>query len=179
MSDQRSWVALTVKPRHEKAVGHCLRSHGMEEFVPLYAARRRWSDRTKISVLPLFPGYVLGRLDYRERLQVLSMPGVISIVGFGQAPGIVTDDEIQHIKTVLTSGLPAGPWPFVRAGQTVRIERGSLAGVEGILLREKDEFRIVVSIELLQRSVAVEIDREIVRAVSSTPHFRSGTTVAV
>jgi transcription antitermination factor NusG len=104
-----------------------------EEYVPFYSARRR-----------LFPGFVFCRFDYHRRLPVLITPGVTSIVGFGGDPVPVSESEIDDIKTILASGLPAQPWPFIRVGQPVRIECGSLAGLEGILLREKDTLRVVV-----------------------------------
>lgn len=170
MSQPLSWFALTVKSQHEKAVAECLRYRDIEDYLPLYTVRRQWSDRVQSVELPLFPGYVFCRFDYRRRLPVLTTPGVHSIVGFGGEPVPVSESEIGGIKAVLASGLPAQPWPFIRIGQRVRIERGSLAGLEGILLREKDSFRVVVSVELLRRSVAVEIDRSVLCAVHGAPH---------
>jgi transcription antitermination factor NusG len=154
MTPRLEWFALGVQPRQEEAVARSLRSRGLEEYVPIRSGRRR-----------LFPGFVFCRFDYHRRLPVLITPGVTSIVGFGSDPVPVSESEIDDIKTILASGLPAQPWPFIRVGQPVRIERGSLAGLEGILLREKDTLRVVVSIELLRRSVAVEIDRDVLCAV--------------
>jgi len=168
MTQSYPWFAVTVKLNYEKAVSQCLRYKGLEDYLPLYKANRRWSDRVQSVEVPLFPGYVFCRFDAYRRLPVLTTPGVMSIVGFGGDPVPVSESEIADIKAVLASGLPAQPWPFIRVGQPVRIERGSLAGLEGILLREKDAFRVVVSVELLQRSVAVEIDRNVLCAVC--PH---------
>jgi transcription antitermination factor NusG len=146
-------------------VGDNLRAKGLESFVPLYQARRQWSDRVQSVDLPLFPGYVFCRFCYSSRLPVLNTPGVTSVVGFSDGPSPVADEEISHIRAIQASGLPAQPWPYVRVGQQARIERGSLAGLEGVLIREKDSLRVVVSVELLRRAVAVEIDRDMIRAV--------------
>jgi len=159
---EKAWFALTVKPRHEKAVAQQLGLRDLEHYLPLYKAVRHWSDRRKIVAACLFPGYVFCRFGYNRRLDVLNLPSVHSIVGFGDTPTPVPESEIEAIRTILASGHPAGPWPFLRAGQTVRIGSGSLAGVEGILVREKDALRVVVRVELLQRAVAVEIDREMI-----------------
>lgn len=158
------WFALTVKPRHEKAVAQSLRHRGLEDFLPLYSVRHRWSDRVKAVELPLFPGYVFCRFDYEQRLPVLITPGVTSIVGCTKLPTPVSEDEIAAVRIILASGLAAQPWPVVRVGQSIRVESGSLAGLQGILIREKDSSRVVVSLELLQRAVAVEIDRDIICA---------------
>ena len=156
----RSWFALTVKPRHEKTVAQSLRCRGFEEFLPLYVARRAWSDRIKSVELPLFPGYVFCCFDSLRRLAALTTPGVTSIVGIRNIPTPVPDEEIAAVRTIVVSNLPAQPWPVVRVGQTVSIERGPLTGLAGVLIREKDSLRVVVSLELLQRAVAVEIDRD-------------------
>ena len=163
--EQTAWFALTVKPRHEKAAAKNLSARGLEPFVPLYTVRRRWSDRTKEVQVSLFPGYVFCRFGYEHRLDVLNLPSVTSIVGFGNAPAPIPDSEIDAIRSIVDSGRPYGPWPFLKVGQQVRIEQGALAGIKGILLREKDSWRVVVSVELLQRSVAVEIDRAMISPV--------------
>ena len=170
MNKSNPWFALTARPRHEKAVAQILHNKGLEPFLPLYRARRQWTDRVKPVDLPLFPGYVFCRFAYTSRLPVLTTPGVTSVVGFGNVPAPVSDAEISRIQTILASGLPAQPWPYLRVGQLARIERGSLAGLEGVLLREKDSLRVVVSIELLRRAVAVEIDRDMICAVQGAAH---------
>jgi transcription antitermination factor NusG len=175
MPQPHSWFALNVKPHHEKAVAHCLQCKGLESYLPLYKARRKWSDRVQSVELPLFPRYVFCRFDYWCRLPVLVVPGVRSIVGFGGDPISISESEIGHIQSILSSGLPTQPWPFIRVGQPVRIQRGSLAGLEGILLREKDTLRVVVSVELLQRSVAVEIDRDSLCGVYETRRAETAT----
>lgn len=170
MTKSYAWFALTAKPRHEKVVAESLRGKGLESFLPLYRARRQWTDRVQSVDLPLFPGYVFCRFAYANRLVVLNTPGVTSVVSFSDAPAPVTDDEIARIRAMQASGLPLQPWPYVRVGQRARIERGSLAGLEGVLIREKDALRVVVSVELLRRAVAVEIDREMIRAVDGAEH---------
>ena len=163
---ETAWFALTVKPRHEKAAELHLERKGIEAYLPLYQARRRWSDRFKQVELCLFPGYIFCRFGYERRLDVLNVPAVKTIVGFGEQAVPVPDAEIDAIRSILASGRPVLPWTYLKAGQRVRITEGSLENLEGILVREKDAWRVVVSVELLQRSVAVEIDRDIVRPLA-------------
>jgi transcription antitermination factor NusG len=171
------WFALHVRSRCEKVVAASLRSKGYEEFLPLYRSRNRWSDRVKDVDLPLFPGYVFCRLRPATRLPVLTTPGVVSIIGSGKIPQPVEPEELVAIQSLVKSGLPAVPWPFLKAGEHVRIEHGALEGVEGILTAVKKEFRVVLSVTLLQRSVAVEIDRSFIRPIlpRSAVHVRDQT----
>ncbi len=159
------WYALTVRPRHERATARSLRAKGLEEFSPLYRTRRRWCDRIKELETELFPGYVFCRFSYEQRLLVLNTPGVTSIVGFGKRPVPVDDDEIEAVRAVLASGFPIEPWPYLRAGQKVRIEQGCLEGVAGVVLRDRDTFRVLINVEILQRTVAVEIDRALLTPI--------------
>jgi len=152
------WYALQVRPRFEKIVASTLLSKGFEGFLPLYRRRSRWSDRVKEIEEPLFSGYLFCRFDVNRRLQIVITPGVIRVVGIGKVPMPVDDREIAAIQSIVLSGLQASPWPYLHVGQKVIIERGSLAGVEGILVAQKGSARLVVSVSLLQRSVAVEID---------------------
>jgi transcription antitermination factor NusG len=163
-----AWYALMVKPRHERTTAVHLVHQGLEEFSPTYRAKRRWCDRTKDLDVHLFPGYVFCRFSYQERLRVLNTPGVTSIVGFGKTPAPIPGDEIDALQRIAASRLRVMPWPYMRIGQKIRIEEGVLRGVVGTLLREKDILRVVVCVELLQRSVAVEIDRQIISPVEST-----------
>ncbi len=160
------WFALHVRSRCEKIVSTSLQSKGYEEFLPLYRSRNRWSDRLKDVDLPLFPGYVFCRFDPGRRLPVLTTPGVVAIVGSGKTPQPVEPAELAAIQSLTKSGLPAIPWPYLKAGERVRIEHGALEGVEGILTAVKKELRVVLSVTLLQRSVAVEIDRDFIRPIS-------------
>ncbi len=157
------WFALSARRNHEKNVAEILRGKGYEEFVPTYRSRRKWSDRYKELELPLFPGYVFCRFNPARRLPILTTPGVVLIVGNGRVPVPVEDAEIDALRTVVASNLRVEPWPYLRVGERVVIESGSLAGLEGILQEVRKSCRIVVSVELLQRSVAVEVDRSWVR----------------
>jgi len=161
------WYALQVKARHERATAVHLSARSMEIYAPVYVTKERWSDRIKQLERPLFPGYVFCRFRTDQRLAVLTTPGVMSIVGFGTVPAPVSEDELQAVRAIARSGLPYSPWPYVRVGDGVRIEGGCMQGMRGTLVRTRDQFRVVVNIELLQRSVAVEIDRELVRAETS------------
>jgi transcription antitermination factor NusG len=153
------WFALRVKSRYEKLVSLAARNKGFEEFLPLYHSRRQWSDRSKSLELPLFPGYVFCRLNPEYRLPLLTIPGALHFVGVGKMPVPIEEAEIAAIKTAVQSGLSAEPWPYLAVGQRVRIESGSLAGVEGFLIEVRKQYRVVVSVTLLQRSVAIEVDR--------------------
>lgn len=157
-----SWFALTVKPRHEKAAAQNLRFRGLQEFLPLQRVRRAWSDRTQIVELPLFPGYVFCRFSYAERLLALNTPGINRIVGFGNTDTPLEESEVESVKTLVASGLPVSPWPYLKIGDGVRIAYGLLEGVRGAILREKNPWRVVVSVELLNRSIAVEVDRDLI-----------------
>ena len=161
------WYAITTKPRYERSTARYLRLKGFDELAPAFRTRRRWSDRIKEIEQQLFPGYVFCSFTYEQRMAVLNTPGVLSIVGFGKEPAVVEDSEIAAIRSILDSGKRAWPWPYLRAGQRVRIEDGCLQGVSGTLVRENDFWRVVVNIEILQRAVAVEIDRDLVRAVEA------------
>jgi transcription antitermination factor NusG len=154
------WFAIRVKSRCEKVVSTIARNKGFEEFLPLYESRQRWSDRSKSVEFPLFPGYVFCRLNPQHRLPLLTIPGVLHFVGIGKTPVPIDDEEIIAIQSAVKSGLSAEPWPFLEAGQRVRLEDGPLAGMEGFLVEVRKRFRVVVSVTLLKRSVAVEIDRE-------------------
>ena len=155
---QFPWYAVRTRSNFERTASTVLAGKGYEQYLPLYREKKRWSDRTVISALPLFPGYVFCRFDSKKRVPILSTPGVFAIVGFGTEAAPIPDDEIEAIERVLHSGLAAGPCPFIREGQRIRIKYGPLENVEGILLKKKSEWRMVVSVPMLQRSVSVEID---------------------
>jgi len=169
MADQDNlfWVALQVRSRAEKLVAIALSSKGIEVFLPLYTARRRWSYRVKELQLPLFDGYVFCKLNLLYRMPVLTIPGVIQFVGIGKTPVPIEEAEIAALQSVIKSGLPSMPWPFLQVGQRVRVEHGALRDLEGILLQAKGSHRLVLSVSLLQRSVAVEVDRDCVAPIKS------------
>jgi transcription antitermination factor NusG len=158
--EKTRWYALAVRYQHERQTERALQSKGLETLVPLYRSRRQWSDRVKEVDLPLFAGYVLCRFALTERVPVLDTPGVAKIVRFGGAIVALEDGEIAGIQRLLASNLPLAPWPYLKPGDRVRVEHGSMRGLEGTLLRTKDAARLVISVELLQRSIAVELDRE-------------------
>jgi transcription antitermination factor NusG len=161
------WFGLHIKSNFEKVAATILEAKGLEVYFPTFRSRRRWSDRVKEIDQPLFPGYLFCRFDPYNRLPILVTPGVLSIVGVAKTPAPIEEDEIRAVRRIVNSGLAARPWPFLQVGQRVLIEKGPLTGTEGILLNFKNRFRIVVSISLLQRSIAAEIDVEMVRAVHS------------
>ena len=152
------WLAVQTRSRYESFAATHLGGIGYEVFLPIYQCRRQWSDRVKQLDMPLFPGYLFCRFDPCNRLPILSTPGVIQVVGIGKKPVPVAESEITAIQTLIRSGLPSCPWAFSHLGQPVRIERGPLAGAEGILTGFRGRHRLVLSITLLQRSVAVEVD---------------------
>jgi transcription antitermination factor NusG len=152
------WFALRVKSRYEKLVATLANNKGFEEFLPMYQSRRRWSDRLKSIEFPLFPGYVFCRLNPQHRLPLLTIPGVLHFVGIGKVPVPIEDAEIASIQTAVRSGLSAEPWPFLQVGQRVRLEQGPLVGLDGILIGTSKQQRLVVSVTLLKRSVAVTIE---------------------
>lgn len=160
------WYALQIRAGQEKSVSAGLRGKGHEEFLPLYQTFRHWSDRVKQIEVPLFPGYLFCRFDPLDRLvPVVTTPGVIRIVSFGRTPIPVAEAEIEAVHRVVHSGLAAEPWPFLSSGCRVAIERGPLAGLEGILTRLAGGHRLVVSVNLLQRSVAVQVDSACARCI--------------
>lgn len=159
------WRALTVRSRHEKVASESLRGRGLEEFLPLYRSKRAWSDRSKVVDLPLFPGYVFCRIADAQRVLAVSSPGVTSIVGFGGKDAEVAEHELDGVRRMLTAGVPLEPWPYVRAGNVVEIRTGPLTGLRGEVVREKGLWRLVVNVEMLQRSVSAELERDMVQAL--------------
>ena len=164
------WFAVRVKSRAEKLVATMARNKGFEEFLPVYRSRRQWSDRMKSVETPLFPGYVFCRLAPERRLPLLTIPGVLHFVGIGKVPAPIEEAEIAAIRTAIESGLSAEPWPFLEVGQRVRLEGGPLEGLEGILIEARKQQRLVVSVTLLKRSVAVAIERHWVRPLGVSGH---------
>jgi len=165
MDTAKQWFALFVRTRWESSTDSVLRNKGFETFLPIYDAKPLRKARSKESFQALFPGYVFCRFDIHNRLPILVTPGVISVVGRGRTPVPLEQDEITAIQTIALSGLPVEPWPYLEIGEKVRIQNHALAGLEGILLRFRGRDRVVVSVPLLRRSVAVEIDRSEVSSI--------------
>jgi transcription antitermination factor NusG len=159
------WYAVHVQSRFEAVASATLRAKGYEEFLPLYRSVRRWSDRRKQLDLPLFPGYLFCRFDADRMLPILTTPGVVRILSAGKKPIPVAEDEIASVRRILASGYPAQPWPFLAIGSKVYLNGGPLAGLHGIVTSTDKNYRLVVSVGILQRSVAVEIDRDWARPV--------------
>jgi transcription antitermination factor NusG len=153
------WFALRVKSRSEKVVASIARNRGYEEFVPVYHSRRIWSDRVKSVEFPLFPGYVFCRLDPQYRLPLLMIPGVLHFVGLGKMPTPIEENEIFAIQTAVSSGLVVEPCDYLEIGQRVQLQEGPLAGLEGIYVGNSKQEKIVVSVTMLKRSIAVTIER--------------------
>jgi len=164
---QARWYAGYTFANHEKRVAAELGAREVEHFLPMYSSVRRWKDRRVTLDLPLFPGYVFVRLALRDRLRVVQVPSVVRLVGFGGLPTALPDTEMEAVRAGLSQGLRAEPHPYLTVGRRVRLRSGPLAGAEGILLRRKGNFRVVVSLELIQRSVAVDVDAADVEGVAS------------
>jgi transcription antitermination factor NusG len=175
--NQQSWYALRVKSRFEGTVAAHVRGRQHESFLPLFKSRRRWSDRIQELDLPLFPGYVFCKLDPLDRLPILSIPGVVDIVGMRRVPLAIDEAEIAALQTAVKSGLPTRPWQFLQIGQRVRIQCGPLCGIEGIMLGYRGGSRLVLSLTLLQRSVAVQVDESSVGPLPSGNRVGSVTTI--
>ena len=154
------WYALYVRSRHEKVVEAGLRGKGYPAFSPFYRTKRKRVDRIAEVDVPLFPGYVFCHFEASKRLPILTTSGIVGVVGPGNRPEPVEDHEIASIRTIALSGRPVQPWPFLRSGQRIRLQAGPLMGAEGIFLRVKDEYHLIVSITLLQRAVSVVIERD-------------------
>lgn len=162
---QPHWYALYTCANHEKHVAAELRVRSVEHFLPLFSSVRRWKDRRVTLDLPLFPGYIFVSVALRDRLKVLQIPSVVRFVAFNGVPTALPNDEMEILQTGLSQQLAAEPHPFLTAGRRVRVRSGPLAGIHGILLRRRGKTRFVVSVELIMRSMAVDIDEADVEAV--------------
>jgi transcription antitermination factor NusG len=152
------WFAIQVKTCAEKAATTVLQYKGYECFLPLGKSRRHWSDRIKELEVPLFPGYLFCRFNPYDRLPILKTPGVIQVLGIGKNLTPVDDDEIGALQCVGKTGLSVEPWPFMQVGDIARIEHGPLRGLTGIVITIKSELKVILSVTLLRRSVAVEVE---------------------
>jgi len=171
------WWAVYTRHQHEKAAAEMMTTKGLEVFLPLYESVRRWRDRRKLLSLPLFPGYLFVRGIPARRLQVLTTPGVHMILNRGDEAATIPEEEIQAIRRAVEGNCRIEPHPFLKCGQRVRVKCGSLSGIEGILERKKSVFRLVLSVQMLAQSVAVEIDAADVEPVgtgATTPPAERG-----
>jgi len=157
---ERRWYAAYTCAKHEKRVAEQLTQRSLENFLPQYGSVRRWKDRRVKLQLPLFPGYVFVRLALRERLRVLETPSVVRLVGFNGQPTALPDKEIEALRACAAAQLQAEPHSYLTAGRRVRIKSGPLAELEGVLVRRKNAIRVVLSLDLIAQSAAVEVDAE-------------------
>ena len=168
--DSSGWWALYTRHQHEKVVADTLTAKGFEVFLPLYNSVRRWKDRTKLLSLPLFPCYVFVRGGMDRKLQVVTTPGIHMVLTQGEQVAFIPETEIESIRRVVEGYLDVEPHPFLHCGDRVRVTRGSLEGIEGILIRKKNMFRLVLSVNMLAQSVSVEIDAAAVEPVHPRGH---------
>jgi transcription antitermination factor NusG len=152
------WYAAYTSANHEKRVALQLGQRSVEHFLPLYDSVRRWKDRKMQLQLPFFPGYVFVRLALRDRLQVLQVPGVAKLVGFNGLPSALPDSEIEAIQVCLARKASLEPHPYVKVGRRVRVKAGPLEGLEGIVIRKRNRLRLIISLDLIHRSAAVEVE---------------------
>jgi transcription antitermination factor NusG len=169
------WYALHTNYQHEKAVARILAQKGFDIFLPLYDVAHRWKDRTKQLSLPLFPCYVFLQGGLDRRLHILNTPGVIGFVGWSGRAAPIPEEEIEAVLRMIESSLKVEPHPFLKCGDRVRVRSGPLQGIEGILVRKKNLFRLVLSVEMLQKSVAVEVDVTTVESIGKHEVARAQT----
>jgi transcription antitermination factor NusG len=158
---------LYTRHQHEKTVADMLSAKGFNVFLPVYESLRRWNDRKKLITLPLFPCYVFVEGGLDRRLQVVTTPGIHTILFYGERVAIVPEAEIEAIRRAVEGDFRVEPHPFLKCGERVRVTRGSLEGIEGILLRKKNVYRLVLSVAMMAQSVAVEIDATDVEPVTA------------
>jgi len=158
LSDNQMWFAAHVKSRHEKKVALQMANSNLECFLPLYQTRHRWQDRNAVVSVPLFPGYVFIHIDPREKLRVVKLAGVVDLVGMHGKPTPIEQAEIESLRQCVSLDGEVHPHPYLAVGRRVRIHCGPLTDTVGILTRTKGQCRVVISIHLIARSVAVEVD---------------------
>ncbi|MHB8638884.1 MAG: transcription termination/antitermination protein NusG [Candidatus Acidiferrales bacterium] len=184
--EEPRWYAAYTCANHEKRVAVQFQGKSVEYFLPLYEAIHRWKDRRMRLELPLFPGYIFVYLPLRDRLRVLEVPGVVRLVGFGDYAAPLPAEDIDMLRNGLRGQTKAQPHPYLTAGRRVRIMSGPLTGLEGILERQKNNFRLVVSIDLIMRSIVVDVNAADVRPLNAREtagnnnpvEFESARTVA-
>jgi transcription antitermination factor NusG len=170
------WYAIHTRPRHEKRVAQQLAEKRLESFLPLREEVHRWKDRMKEVSLPLFPGYVFVRTGSENRQQIVRLPGVVRFIGFGGTPAAIPEIQVATLRHAIQSGTAFEQHPYLQVGQRVKVCRGPLQGTAGILVRCKGVHRLVLSIDIIQRSIAVEVD---VREVLPAEPVEPATTVAI
>lgn len=162
--DKLDWYALQVKVKLTRDVSRALTYKGYEAYTPCYPCTRHWCDRTRRVEVPLLPGYVFVKVDPVHRMPVLTTPGVYRMVGIGKEPAPIQEADVENVRRIARSGLTVEPWSFLQVGSRVRIEEGPLRGITGILVHIRNTSRVVVSVEAIERSIAVHVDRQCLRA---------------
>lgn len=157
-NDLPRWYAAYTCARHEKCVARHLEVRGIDFFLPLYRSLRRWKDRRKMIDLALFPGYVFVKMPLENRFRILGLPGMVRLVSFDGKPAALPEQEIETLRNSLNQQVYAEPHPYLQVGRRVRVEHGPLTGLQGFLVRKKDKCRLVISLDLIQRSIAAEVD---------------------
>jgi transcription antitermination factor NusG len=172
------WYAAYTKHQHEKRVAESFTNKGFEVFFPVYAAAHRWKDRTQMVTLPLFPCYVFLRTDLERKLEILRTPGVFGLVGNAGRATSIPDCDLDMVRRVTADRTRVAPHPYLKCGDRVRVYVGPLAGAEGILIKVKNRYRVVVSVELLQKAVAVEVDLWALERLGCSPSSAVSLSVA-
>ncbi len=172
--DPCAWYVLYTRHQHEKTVAQILTSKGFEVFLPLYSTARQWKDRTKLLSLPLFPCYVFLKGGLKRRLDIMTTPGIHALVSTAGQPATIPPAEIEAIRRVVEGGAHVEPHPFLKCGARVRVKCGPLTGIEGILVRKKNLYRLVLSVEMLGKAVAVEVDAFLVERLNAIPSGYDG-----
>lgn len=173
----RGWYALYTRHHHEKMVARFLTAKGLTVFLPLYSAPRRWKDRIKVVSLPLFPCYVFIREGLERHLDVVTTAGIHGFVCCAGLPALIPPQEIDGVRRVVDRSIKIEPHPFIRRGDRVRVKAGPLEGIEGILVRKKNFCRLVLTVELLGKSAAVEVDASLVERTN--PYGRTRELAAL
>jgi transcription antitermination factor NusG len=169
LASQPPWYAIYTRHQHEKAVAQILTSKGFEVFLPLYGAAHRWTDRTKVVSLPLFPCYVFLKGGLDRRLDIVTTPGIYALVSTAGQPAAIPPMELEAVRRAIECTTRVEPHPFLKCGERVRVKCGPLAGVQGILVRKKNLYRLVLSVEILGKAAAVEIDAFLVERLNAKP----------
>jgi len=178
--DMESWLALQVAPQHEQKVGKLLEYRGFEQFLPTCKIRRQWSDRVKIVIQPLFPGYIFCRSSRSRAAGILALRGINKILSFGGKLCAIADEEIARLRTIANSGMDPRPFPYVNVGQQVQIIReGPLFGIVGILKSVKNCTRLVISVEMITKSISIEVDQRDVAPVKASRTLSMGQAPAL
>jgi len=157
--EEDHWYAAYTRPNHEKKVAEQLDLRNIEQLLPLYSSMRQWKDRRVRLMRPLFPGYVFVRISLQKRLQVLEVPGIASLVGFGSRPVCMSEEDIRFLRCCMTHEGKVEPYPYPAVGSRVRVKGGPLTGLKGVVVRLKNRAGLVVSFDLIQRSATVEADQ--------------------